>query len=108
MNAKSDLSPIKQIPIVEVAKRLGIQVRGTKAMCFSGHDKASPSLSFLKSRNTWRCFGACGKHGDGITLVMEKAQVDFKSALEWFARNFAVDVTRDRKSTRLNSSHLGI
>lgn len=59
-----------------------------------GHDKASPSLSFLKSRNTWRCFGECGKHGDGITLVMEKEGLDFKSALEWFARNFAVDVTR--------------
>lgn len=94
MNAKSDLSPLKQIPIIEVAKRLGIQVRGTKAMCFMGHDKASPSLSFLKSRNTWRCFGACGKHGDGITLVMEKEGLDFKSALEWFARHFAVDVTR--------------
>jgi DNA primase len=94
MNAKSDLSPLKQIPIIEVAKRLGIQVRGTKAMCFSGHDKASPSLSFLKSRNTWRCFGACGKHGDGINLVMEKEGLDFKSALEWFARIFAVDVTR--------------
>src|ERR1035437_8931558 len=94
MNTKSDLSPLKQIPIIEVANRLGIQVRGTKAMCFMGHDKASPSLSFLKSRNTWRCFGACGKHGDGITLVMEKEGLDFKSALEWFARNFAVDVTR--------------
>lgn len=94
MNAKTDLSPLKQIPIIEVAKRLGIQVRGTKAMCFSGHDKASPSLSFLKSRNTWRCFGACGKHGDGITLVMEKEGRDFKSALEWFAQNFAVDVTQ--------------
>jgi DNA primase len=94
MNAKSDLSPLKQIPIIEVAKRLGIQVRGTKAMCFMGHDKASPSLSFLKSRNTWRCFGACGKHGDNITLVMQKEGLDFKSALEWFARNFAVDVTR--------------
>lgn len=63
-------------------------------MCFTGHDKASPSLSFLKSRNTWRCFGACGKHGDGLTLVMEKEGLDFKSALEWFACNFAVDVTR--------------
>ena len=94
MNAKSDLSPIKQIPIIEVATRLGIQVRGTKAMCFMGHDKASPSLSFLKSRNTWRCFGACGKHGDGVTLVMEKEGLDFKSALEWFERNFAVDVTQ--------------
>jgi DNA primase len=94
MNVKSDLSPLKQISIIEVAKRLGIQVRGTKAMCFMGHDKASPSLSFLKTRNTWRCFGACGKHGDSITLVMEKEGLDFKSALEWFARNFAVDVTR--------------
>ncbi len=92
MNARHDLSPLKRIPILEVAKRLGIQVRGTKAMCFSGHDKASPSLSFLVSRNTWRCFGACGKHGDGIALVMEKANLDFKSALAWFAQNFGVDV----------------
>ena len=96
MTTKSDLLPLKQISIIEVAKRLGIQVRGTKAMCFMGHDKASPSLSFLKSRNTWRCFGACGKHGDGITLVMEKDGLDFKSALEWFARNFGVDVTRQK------------
>jgi len=94
MKTKADLSPLKQIPIIEVAKRLGIQVRGTKAMCFMGHDTASPSLSFFKSRNTWRCFGACGKHGDGITLVREKEGLDFKSALEWFARHFAVDVTR--------------
>ena len=92
MNTKLDLLPIKQIPIIEVAKRLGIQVHGTKAMCFMGHDKASPSLSFLKSRNSWRCFGACGKHGDGLTLVMEKEGLDFKGALGWFARNFAVDV----------------
>lgn len=48
-----DLSPLKRIPIIDVAKRLGIPVRGTKAMCFMGHDKASPSLSFLKSKNTW-------------------------------------------------------
>lgn len=87
-----DLSRLKQIPILEVAKRLGIQVRGTKAMCFTGHDKASPSLSFLKSRNTWRCFGACGKHGDTIALVMEKENLDFKSALAWFAQNFGEDV----------------
>jgi|CZKV01.1.fsa_nt_gi DNA primase len=94
MNAKSDLSPIKQIPIIEVAKRLGIQVRGTKAMCFMGHDKASPSLSFHKKWNSWKCFGACGKGGDNIALVREKEGLDFKGALDWFARNFAVDVSR--------------
>ena len=92
MNSPLDLTAIKQIPILDVAKRLGIQVNGTKAMCFMGHDKASPSLSFHKSHNTWRCFGACGKHGDGITLVMEKEGVDFNSALDWFARNYSIDI----------------
>ncbi len=90
MNDQSDLLPIKQIPIIEVAIRLGIKVHGTKAMCFTGHDKASASLSFLKSRNTWRCFGACGGHGDSITLVMNKEGLDFKGALDWFAQNFGV------------------
>jgi len=97
----NDLSALKQIPIIDVAKRLGISVRGTKAMCFMGHDKASPSLSFLKSRNTWRCFGACGKHGDAIALVMEKENMDFKSALAWFATNYGADVHLHGENRRL-------
>lgn len=100
MHAKSDLSAIKQIPIIEVAKQLGIQVRGTKAMCFMGHDKASPSLSFSISRNNWKCFGACGKHGDGINLVMEKEGLDFNAALEWFSNNFNADVKRQFRGQR--------
>ncbi|MBK7578498.1 MAG: toprim domain-containing protein [Ignavibacteria bacterium] len=94
----TDLSPIKQISIIEVAKRLGIEVYGTKAMCFNGHDRESPSLSFYKRHNTWRCFGSCDKHGDGIALVMEKEGLDFKSALEWFARNFGIDVPSHSRS----------
>lgn len=106
MNASLDLSPIKQIPIVEVAKQLGIEVRGGKAMCFMGHDRASPSLSFLKSDNTWRCFGACGKHGDAITLVMEREGLNFKSAIEWFAQKFDVHCApQHRARPRLASSH---
>jgi len=100
MKAKSDLSAIKQIPIIEVAKQLGIQVHGTKAMCFMGHDKASPSLSFSISRNNWKCFGACGKHGDGINLVMEKEGLDFNAALEWFSNNFNADVKRQFRGQR--------
>lgn len=79
-----DLSQIKQIPIVEVARRLGIKVKGTKAMCFSGHDKNTPSLSFYEKNNTWRCFGACGKGGDAISLVEEYLEVDFLAAVKWF------------------------
>lgn len=92
MNALHDLSQLKRIPIIEVARRLGIQVHGTKAMCFSGHDRATPSLSFHTSKNTWRCFGACGKYGDTIALVMEREHLDFKSALTWFAEHFGVDL----------------
>ena len=40
-------------------------------------DEASPTLSFHKSRNIWRCFGACGKHGDGIALIMQRKGLDF-------------------------------
>jgi len=103
MDKKLDLSPLKQIPILEVAQRLGIQVRGTKAMCFMGHDKASPSLSFSRLHNTWRCFGACGKNGDAITLVMEKDGLDFNAALEWLSNNFNVEVKR-RFNSRNNRS----
>ncbi len=91
-DSRWDLLPIQQIPILDVASRLGIQVRGTKAMCFSGHDKRTPSLTFSRMKNTWRCYGACGKGGDGIALAMAQLQCDFKSALGWFAREFGIDV----------------
>jgi DNA primase len=106
MNVFHDLSQLKRIPIIEVARRLGIQVHGTKAMCFSGHDRATPSLSFLIAKNTWRCFGACGKYGDTIALVMEKEHLDFKSALGWFADQFGVDV-RTFGNGRSKSPSLG-
>jgi DNA primase len=100
---RCDLSPLKQIPILDVAKRLGIAVHGRSAKCFSGHDKHTDSLSFEPRRNIWKCFGACGKKGDGITLVMEVLQCDFKSALEWFGREFGVDVMHERAGGSMRS-----
>lgn len=97
---KYDLDPIKQIPILEIAARLGIEVKGKKAMCFTGHDKRTPSLTFSPDKNFWMCFGACGKSGDEIKLVMEVLGCDFKDALEWFAHEFCVDVRHDKKSNR--------
>jgi DNA primase len=87
----TDLSPIRQIAILDVAGRLGIQVRGRKAMCFGGHDKRTPSLCFVPSKSIWKCFG-CGKGGDAISLVMEVLGCDFSTALGWFAREFCADV----------------
>lgn len=85
-----DLSTIKQTPILDVATRLGIQVRGKKAMCFGGHDKKTPSLSFVPNKNIWKCFG-CGKGGDAISLVREVLGCDFRAALDWFADKCSVD-----------------
>lgn len=89
---------ISSIPILDVAKALGIRLNGTKAMCFNGHDKKTPSLSFSKQKNIWKCFG-CDIGGNGITLVMEYNKCDYKEALKWFERYF---------NLRLSNSHSSI
>jgi DNA primase len=91
----ANLEEIKQLPIREVATRLGIHILpGNKAMCFGGHDKRTPSLSFETKRNIWNCFG-CGKKGDSITLVENVLNCDFMSALDWFAKQYRVNVHRN-------------
>ena len=89
-----DVTAIKRISIMEVAARLGIKVSRNKAMCFMGHDKLTPSLTFTLRTNSWKCFGACGKSGDGIQLVREKLECDFRTALAWFESEFRVDLGR--------------
>jgi len=106
-----DISPFKQIPIIEIAKRLGIKVLGTKAMCFTGHDSKTPSLTFNKSKNTWKCYGACGKYGDQINLVAEVCKLEFKDAIEWLSREFVILVPWEqsrspRKKRRLKPAIL--
>jgi DNA primase len=88
-----DLSQIKQLAILEVAVRLGVEVKGRKAICFGGHD-TDPSLCFVPSKNIWKCFG-CDKKGDAITLVTEVLGCDFKEALKWIEREFGVSVHED-------------
>jgi len=102
---KIDLSSIKQIPILNVAQRLDIAVRGKKAICFCGHDKRTPSLSFVPNKNFWKCFG-CGKGGDEIGLVTEVLGCDFRTALEWFNREFSVNVRQPRISSYRDAKRL--
>jgi DNA primase len=63
-------------------------------MCFDGHDKRTPSLCFVTGKNRWKCFG-CGKGGDAIALVMEVIDCDFRSALDWFLKEFYIDARRE-------------
>jgi len=103
----SELTEIKALPIREVATRLGIRILGrSKAMCFDGHDRHTPSLSFDLKRNIWKCFG-CGKKGDTLALVMEVLQLDFKHAIAWASTEFRVVVIRNKGHRKLRPGTLG-
>ena len=80
---KTDLERIKQLPILDVAKRLGIEIKGSKALCFKGHDQKTLSLSFNVKENYWHCFG-CGIGGNTLDLVRAYLDISFKDALHWF------------------------
>jgi DNA primase len=88
----TNLLRIKEIPILDIAKQLGIKVRGNKAMCFNGHDDKTPSLCFSENKNLWKCFG-CDAGGDNINLVMGVHQCDFKTALEWLSHFYNIDTS---------------
>ena len=98
---KYDIELLRAVPIIDVALSLGIQVRGRKAMCFNGHDKHTPSLSFDTSRNIWKCFGACGQAGDTIALVRAKLGCTFPQACTWLAENFNAAASFANRRPRL-------
>ena len=86
-------------PIVEYVKKhyknkiVITEESGTvaKANCIWHQDKESPSLSFFKLTNTYKCFG-CGKHGDLIVLVQELENVGFQEACKIIGDNVGYEV----------------
>ena len=73
---------IRDMPIEEVAAKLGIEVgRHHKALC-PFHQDRHPSLHFDIKRNRFKCF-SCGASGDVIDLVMRYMNIGFKEAMEW-------------------------
>ena len=76
-----ELQKLRDLPIEEVAERLGMEVKMHKALC-PFHDDHHASLSFSVRRNTYRCF-VCGEHGDTISLVMKVLRKGFREAAEW-------------------------
>ena len=76
-----ELQKLRDLPIEEVAERLGMEVKMHKALC-PFHDDHHASLSFSVRRNTYRCF-VCGEHGDTISLVMKSKGMGFREAAEW-------------------------
>ena len=86
-----DIQRLKEIPIREVARKLGLAVpeRGN-IRCFSHEDK-DPSLSFFG--NSFKCHG-CGISGDNIKLVELYQNQDFKEACDWLASVYGIGTTR--------------
>ena len=80
---KFELQQLRDLPIEEVAERLGMEVRGHKALC-PFHDDHHASLSFHIRRNTFRCF-VCDAHGGTIDLVMRCLHKDFLEACQWLS-----------------------
>ncbi|MBI2118595.1 MAG: toprim domain-containing protein [Elusimicrobia bacterium] len=81
------IDQIKEIPIIDVATLLGIEVKRNKAMCFNGHDKQTASLSFTPSKNLFYCFG-CGTGGSSIDLVMNVENMSNRNAILWLKDKF--------------------
>lgn len=77
------LQRLRDLPIEEVAQRLGLTVKQHKSLC-PFHDDRHPSLSFSIQRNTYRCF-VCGAHGGTIDLTMHLLGKDFTQACYWLA-----------------------
>ena len=88
---KYELQKLRELPIEGVAGRLGLRVKGHKALC-PFHDDHHASLSFSVSRNTWRCF-VCGASGDAISLVMQHLSLGFREACRWLADEHNVILT---------------
>lgn len=84
---------IREIPILEIADKLGITVKRNQALCFKGHDK-KPSLSFNTNKNYFNCFG-CNVAGDGLNLVKEYLTLDTGKAIEWVRANFQIKESGD-------------
>jgi DNA primase len=82
---------LKDIPILHVADRLKINLKGTRAHCVNPrHLDRNPSLSFNIPGNFWHCFG-CGAGGSNIDLVMETLSVDCARAISWLEEEFLAD-----------------
>lgn len=89
------------MPIVDIAPALGIEVRRSKAMCFNGHDRLSPSFTIGKNKTSWKCYG-CGEFGDAISLVQKVLGLDFKGACSWL--NSQLGISNQSLPTKLAPS----
>lgn len=93
--SRDDLDNLKQLPILELADKLGISVQKSggayQAQCVHKGDN-TPSLTFYPGTNTFHCFG-CGCTGDNINLVSFVSDLPFPLAVQKIADLYKVNLT---------------
>lgn len=96
------LQSLRNLPIEEVAQRLGLNVIRHKALC-PFHNDHHASLSFHRGRNTFRCF-VCNAHGGTIDLAMRILHKGFLDACQWLADGSNICLEEATKSAENPSS----
>jgi hypothetical protein len=90
--AVSRLEWSKQIPILDVAGILGLQVHGNSAHCWRKAKHATgdkhPSLGFDVAKNRFKCFVCDQRPGSVVDLVMGVLAISLPDALRWFQCHF--------------------
>lgn len=83
-----------KIPIVSVARALGLDVNGWSARCWRTgchrNGDANPSLRFWKKKNRGKCFVCDQFPWSTIDLVKLYRECDLREAVEWITARFPV------------------
>ena len=82
------VSRLNELPIEDVAEKLGLEVKKHKTLCFK-HNDHNPSITFSKAKNIYRCW-VCGDGGGPIKLVQDKEGWDFQKACIWLGKEFNI------------------
>ena len=86
---RTELQKLRDLPIEEVAERLGLHVDRHKSLC-PFHDDHHASLSFSTRTNTCRCFVCMDKPMGTIDLVMRHTGKNFPQACQWLSETAAI------------------
>ncbi|MBQ8225579.1 MAG: hypothetical protein IJZ86_09575 [Bacteroides sp.] len=97
------IQKLRDLPIEDTARRLGLDVQKHKSLC-PFHEDRHPSLSFHTGRNTYKCF-VCNAHGGPIDLTMHILGKDFKEACRWLSGGSLVYGVESRENCKNGTSY---
>ena len=89
-----ELQKLRDLPIIEVAQRLGLRVNSRRMCLCPFHNDHHPSMA-LGRKNHYRCF-VCDARGDVIDLVMRFLNKTFTEACHWLADESNIILTEYR------------